>query len=76
MLRLPKPNKELKFPKEDPFITNNGGPKIFLTYFIDSLSRVKTNAYQFDIDFLKDPFREFAWLFARVTGQESTTYFT
>lgn len=41
MLKLPKLNKELKLPKADAFITNNGGPKRLLKYFTDSLSRVK-----------------------------------
>ena len=75
MMRLPKPNKEFKPPKVDSFITNNDGPKIFLTYFVDSLSRMKTNAYLFENDLPKEPFREFAWLFSWVTDQESTTYF-
>lgn len=75
MLILPKPNKELKLHKLDNFITNCGGPKRLLTYLIDSLSRVKTNAFYFDTNFLKDPFMEFSWLFTRVTSQESTTCF-
>ena len=45
MIRLPKINKELKLPEGDDFITNHGGKKILLTYFIDSLSGVKTNAF-------------------------------
>lgn len=64
MLRLLKLNKELKLPEVDAFISNNCGPKKFLIYFTDSLSRVKANAYQFDIDLFKEPFPEFAWLFA------------
>lgn len=75
VMRLLKPNKELKLLEEDVFITKYVIPKILLTYFIDSLSRVKTNAYQFDIDLLREPFKEFAWLFTRVIDYESTTYF-
>ena len=76
ILRLPKTNKELNLPKEKAFtITNNGAPKILLTYFTNSLYGVNTNAYKFDIDFLKDPFREFAWLFVWITGQGSIEYF-
>ena len=33
------------------------------------------NAYQFDMDFLKESFKEFAWLFARVSILESRAYF-
>lgn len=75
MLRLLKLNKELKLPKEDAFIKNNDDPKTFLSYFTNSLNGVKTNVYQYDISFLKETFREFAWSFTWVTDQESTTYF-
>ena len=74
-MKFPNPNKELKLLEADDSISNHGGPKILLTDFKYSLFGVKTNAYQFDTDFLKDQFKEFAWLFARVTGQESTTYY-
>ena len=57
MLRLPKPNKELKLLEADDFITNHGGPKILLPYFTFSLSRMKSNAFQFDINLLKEPFK-------------------
>lgn len=73
MMRLPKLNKELKILEANAFITNNDGTKGFLTYFIGSFSGVNTNAHQFDIDFLKETFREFSWLFVWVTDQDSTT---
>ena len=75
IMKLPKFNKELKIPEAYAFITNNGGPKRLLTYFTDSLYGVKTNPYQFDINLLKEPSREFAQLFAQVIDQESTMYF-
>lgn len=62
MLRLLGPSKEFKLPEIDDYVMNHGGPKRLLAYFIDSLSRLKLNCFQFDIDILKDPFREFAWL--------------
>ena len=43
--RLSNPNKELKLPKAYDFITNHGAPKRLLPYFIDSLSRVKSNYF-------------------------------
>ena len=64
MLRLPQPNKGFKITEVDDFISNNGGPKRLLLHFIDSLSRVKTSSFQFDIEILKETFREFAQLFA------------
>ena len=75
MLRFPKPIKELKIPKEDAFISNNSGPNKLLTYFTNSLSRVKVGAYQFDTNLLKEPYQESAWLFAQATDQDTTTYF-
>jgi hypothetical protein len=45
MMKLAKPNKEPKLAEADKFIANHGGPKILLTYFIDSLFGVRTNAF-------------------------------
>lgn len=45
MLRLPKPNKELKLPEADDLITNHGGPKGLLPHFTYSLYRVKSNYF-------------------------------
>lgn len=75
MLRLPKPNKELNLVEVDDFITNHGILKRLLPYFTDSLSRLRMNSFQFDIDVLKVSLREFSWLFAQITDQESTTLF-
>ena len=60
MLRLPETNKELKLHEENDYLTNHGGPKRLLPYFINLLSRLKLNTSRFDIDVLKDPFREFS----------------
>ena len=60
MLRLLEPNKELKLLEADELTINHGGPKILLPYFKDSLTRLKLNSFQFDIDIIKDPFKEFA----------------
>ena len=32
------------------------------------------NTYQFDMDLLKEPCQEFAWLFARMVGQDNIAY--
>ena len=45
MLRLPEPNKELKIPKADDFITNHGARKRLLPHFTDSLSGVKSISF-------------------------------
>ena len=76
ILRFAKPNKELKLTEVDDFITNHGGPKRLLTYFSYSFSRVKINVFQFYIDFLKDPFMEFAWLFARTLAKSPQHIFS
>ena len=75
MLRLPKTNREFKIVETNDFITNQAGPKRLFPQFTDSLSRIKTNSFHFDIGLLKEPFKEFAWLFALITGQESMTMF-
>lgn len=75
MLRLPEANKEFRITEANGLITNQGGPKRLFPQFTDSLSRIKTNSFHFDIGLLKEPFKEFSWLFALITGQESTTMF-
>ena len=68
MLRFPKPNKELKLPKVDDFITNHGVRQRLLPHLTDSFFGVMSNSFQFDINILKDLSREFASLFAWVIG--------
>lgn len=75
MPRFPNPNKDLKLPKADDFVTNHGCPKRLLPYFTLSLFGLKSNSFQFIINMIKEPFREFVWLFARVIDQESIAYF-
>ena len=64
MLRLPHPNIGFNISEVDDFIANLSGPKRFLLHVTDSLARVKTSSFQFDIGILKETFREFPWLFA------------
>ena len=54
MLRLPNPDRGFKITRVDAFIANNGGPKIFLLHFTDSLSGVKPSSFWFDIGILKE----------------------
>lgn len=44
----------------DSFIENHGGPKRLLPHFANSLSRLKLSSFQFDMDILKELFKEFA----------------
>lgn len=76
MLRLSEPNKEFKIVEVDDFITNHGGPKILLPHFTNSFSALKTSSFYFDVDILKQPFKEYAWLFSQVTGQENIELFS
>jgi len=67
MLKLPEHNREFKIIEANDLIENHSAPKRLLPYFIDSLFGVKTNSLCFDINILKEPLREFAWLFTRIT---------
>ena len=71
MLRFPKSNREFKITKANDFIANQGGQKRLFPHFTNSLFGIKTNSFQIDIDILKEPFKEFAWLFVQITRQES-----
>jgi hypothetical protein len=73
MFRLPEPTMVFKSVEAEYFLKmKKGGFKLLQDYledptiFLEDLSNIQVCS-------LKNPYREMAWLFARITGQESTT---
>lgn len=58
----------MNLPEVYAFIVSNGGSKRLLKYFSDAPLGVNSTTYQFDTDLVKEPYYEFSWLFAWVTG--------
>ena len=75
MLQFPNPNRESKLLEFDSFITNNGDSKNILAQFFEVLSQIRSNSYQFDIDLLKEAYRELVWLFVWLVFKDTNTYF-
>jgi hypothetical protein len=71
MLRLPTSTLWFKNEEENEFLKQHrGGEKFLSNYLVDpgsnpSISRIEVTS-------LKYPYREFAWLFSRIIGLEST----
>lgn len=68
MLRLLELNKEFKIVEANSFIANHGGQNKLFPNFVNSLSGLKLGSFHFDIDILKQPFKEFSRLFSQIFG--------
>jgi hypothetical protein len=73
MLRLPKPT--LTFKGEDcrEFLKKHDNGLDLLPEFLEDPTDVPEDMTKLQLSALKNPFREIAWIFTRITGQESTT---
>jgi hypothetical protein len=57
----------------DAFLKAHNGGENLLENFLTEPSNDSANSSQIEVCSLKYPYKEFAWLFARIIGQESTT---
>jgi len=73
ILKLSEPT--LTFKGEDcrDFLKNHDNNLDLFPKLLDNAVSVPEDITMFQVDSFKKPFREIAWLFTRVTGQESTT---
>jgi hypothetical protein len=73
MLKLPEPT--LMFKGEDckQFLAKNNNGLDLLPLFLENSDLVPKDITSMQVSSFKNPFREIAWLFTRITGQESTT---
>jgi hypothetical protein len=73
MLRLPDPT--LTFKGEDcrEFLKKHDNGLDLLPEFLENPTVVPGDMTRLQVSAFKNPFREIAWLFTRITGQESTT---
>jgi hypothetical protein len=73
MLRLSEPT--LTFRGEDckEFLKNHDNGLDLLPEFLEDPTTVPEDITRLQVSSFRNPFREIAWLFTRITGQESTT---
>jgi hypothetical protein len=72
MLKLPEPT--LTFKGEDcrDFLKRHDNGMDLFPEFLENLMAVPEDITRIQVDSFKNPFQEIAWLFTRMTGQEST----
>jgi hypothetical protein len=72
MLKLPEPT--LTFKGEDcrDFLKKHDNGLDLLPEFLENPMAIPEDITRLQVNSFKNPFREIAWLFTRVTGQEST----
>jgi hypothetical protein len=74
LLCLPSTNKTLQLSDGYSFMSSQvGGSKVFKYFFLPS-ENIPTNLSTIDITFLQEPYQDFSWFFACVTGHESTSH--
>jgi hypothetical protein len=73
MLRLPEPM--LTFKGEDcrEFLKNHDNGLDLLPEFLENPMVIPEDITRLQVGSFKNPFREIAWIFTRITGQETTT---
>jgi hypothetical protein len=72
MLRLPTPNKTFKGSEVDAFLKAHDGGVDLLNNFLTEPLNDSGSSSQIEVCSLKYPYKEFAWLFSRIVGQDST----
>jgi hypothetical protein len=73
MLRLPEPM--LTFKDEDckEFLKKHENGLDLLPEFLENPRAIHEDIMRFQVTSFKNPFREIAWIFTGITGQENTT---
>ena len=73
-INLLEGGKDLSLSEADSYLSNHGVVRL-LSHFVKDSTLVRHNQVHFDLDVLKEPYRDFVWLFLYVAGRESTTTF-
>jgi hypothetical protein len=69
------PNKMLKGPKEYAFLDAHDGGANLLKIFLTKPLNDPRGSSHIEVCSLKYPYKEFAWLFARIVGKDSMLLF-
>jgi hypothetical protein len=73
MLKLPEPTITFKGEEARNFLKNKNNGLDLLQEYLEDLATIPVDISRIQVSLLKNPYRELAWLFTRITGQESTT---
>jgi hypothetical protein len=73
MLKLPEPNLTFKGEEVRDFLKKRNNGLDLLQEYLEDPAVMPIDITKIHVSSLKNPYREIAWLFTRVTGQENTT---
>jgi hypothetical protein len=73
MLRLPEPTLTFKGDDCREFLKKHDNGFDLLPMYLKNLVVIPIDITRLQVSSFKNPFREIAWLFTRITGQETTT---
>jgi hypothetical protein len=73
MLKLSEPILTFKGQDYKKFLEKHHNGLDILAEFLEDLTTVPEDITKLQASSFRNPFREIAWLFTRITGQESTT---
>jgi hypothetical protein len=73
MLRLSEPTLTFKGEDSKKFLRKHNNGLDLLPEFLEDPMAVPEDITNLQVSSFRNPFREIAWLFTRITGQESTT---
>jgi hypothetical protein len=72
MLKLPEPTLTFKGEDCKQFLAKNNNGLDLLPHFLEMSNLVPKDITSMQVSSFRNPFLEIAWLFTRITGQEST----
>jgi hypothetical protein len=73
MLKLPEPTMSFKGDEAKDFLKERNGGLELLREYLEDPTMIPKDLSSIQVSSLKNPYREMAWLFTRVSRQESTT---
>jgi hypothetical protein len=73
MLKLPEPTITFKGDEARNFLKEKNNGLELLQEYLEDPTTMPEDISRIQVSSLKNPYRELAWIFTRITGQESTT---
>jgi hypothetical protein len=71
-ITLPEPTMTFKGDEAKDFLKERNGGWELLQQYLEDLTVMPKDLSSIQVSLLKNPYKEMAWIFARVAGQEST----
>jgi hypothetical protein len=73
MLKLPNPTINFKGDEENNFLKEKNNGFDLLKEYLEYPTTMPEDISRIQVSLLKNPYQELAWIFTKITGQESTS---